>query len=53
MNNSSFTVTFQGSEAEEQVFTLPEQLDEFLEQVHLYAVHNCDYRVNGKSYLGE
>ena len=47
-------VTFDGAESEEgeQVFTLPDQLDELLEKVHNYAVHNCDFYVNGKSYLG-
>lgn len=47
-------VTFDGAESEEgeQVFTLPDQLDELIEKVHNYAVHNCDFRVNGKSYLG-
>jgi phosphomannomutase len=47
-------VTFEGAESEEgeQVFTLPDQLDELIENVHNYAVHNCDFRVNGKSYLG-
>ncbi|MBO7527096.1 MAG: hypothetical protein J6T74_04265, partial [Clostridia bacterium] len=34
-------VTFEGAESEEgeQVFTLPDQLDELLEKVHNYAVH--------------
>lgn len=47
-------VTFEGAESEEgeQVFTLPDQLDELIEKVHNYAVHNCDFSVNGKSYLG-
>lgn len=47
-------VTFEGANSEEgeQVFTLPDQLDELIENVHNYAVHNCDFRVNGKSYLG-
>lgn len=47
-------VTFEGAESEEgeQVFTLPDQLDELIENVHNYAVHNCDFSVNGKSYLG-
>jgi len=47
-------VTFEGGESEEgeQVFTLPDQLDELIENVHNYAVHNCDFYVNGKSYLG-
>ena len=47
-------VTFDGAESEEgeQVFTLPDQLDELIENVHNYAVHNCDFCVNGKSYLG-
>ena len=46
-------VTFEGAESEEgeQVFTLPDQLDELIENVHNYAVHNCDFSVNGKSYL--
>ena len=49
-----FKVTFDGAESEEgeQVFTLPDQLDELLEKVHNYAVHNCDFYVNGKSYCG-
>ena len=47
-------VTFEGANSEEgeQVFTLPDQLDELIENVHNYAVHNCDFCVNGKSYLG-
>lgn len=47
-------VTFDGAESEEgeQVFTLPDQLDELIEKVHNYAVHNCDFYVNGKSYFG-
>lgn len=47
-------VTFDGAESEEgeQVFTLPDQLDELIENVHNYAVHNCDFYVNGKSYCG-
>ena len=47
-------VTFDGAESEEgeQVFTLPDQLDELIEKVHNYAVHNCDFYVNGKSYCG-
>lgn len=47
-------VTFEGANSEEgeQVFTLPDQLDELIENVHNYAVHNCDFSVNGKSYLG-
>lgn len=47
-------VTFEGADSEEgeQVFTLPDQLDELIENVHNYAVHNCDFYVNGKSYLG-
>lgn len=47
-------VTFEGAESEEgeQVFTLPDQLDELIENVHNYAVHNCYFSVNGKSYLG-
>lgn len=49
-----FKVTFDGAESEEgeQVFTLPDQLDELIEKVHNYAVHNCDFYVNGKSYCG-
>lgn len=49
-----FKVTFEGAESEEgeQVFTLPDQLDELIENVHNYAVHNCDFCVNGKSYMG-
>lgn len=47
-------VTFKGGESEEgeQVFTLPDQLDELIENVHNYAVHNCDFEVNGKYYGG-
>lgn len=47
-------VTFEGAESEEgeQVFTLPDQLDELIENVHNYAVHNCDFKVNGKYYGG-
>ena len=47
-------VTFEGGESEEgeQVFTLPDQLDELIENVHNYAVHNCDFKVNGKYYGG-
>ena len=47
-------VTFEGANSEEgeQVFTLPDQLDELVENIHNYAVHNCDFYVNGKSYLG-
>lgn len=49
-----FKVTFEGAESEEgeQVFTLPDQLDELIENIHNYAVHNCDFYVNGKSYCG-
>lgn len=49
-----FKVTFEGAESEEgeQVFTLPDQLDELIENVHNWAVHNCDFYVNGKSYFG-
>lgn len=49
-----FKVTFEGANSEEgeQVFTLPDQLDELIENVHNYAVHNCDFYVNGKSYMG-
>ena len=49
-----FKVTFEGAESEEgeQVFTLPDQLNELIENVHNYAVHNCDFYVNGKSYMG-
>lgn len=49
-----FKVTFEGAESEEgeQVFTLPDQLNELIENVHNYAVHNCDFSVNGKSYFG-
>ena len=45
-------VTFEGANSEEgeQVFTLPDQLDELIENVHNYAVHNCDFTVNGKYY---
>lgn len=45
-------VTFEGAESEEgeQVFTLPDQLDELIENVHNWAVHNCDFCVNGKYY---
>ena len=45
-------VTFEGAESEEgeQVFTLPDQLDELIENVHNWAVHNCDFTVNGKYY---
>ena len=45
-------VTFEGANSEEgeQVFTLPDQLDELIENVHNYAVHNCDFSVNGKYY---
>ena len=51
----SFKVTFEGAESEEgeQVYNLPEQLNEFVEQIRLYATHNCDFYVNGKSYSGE
>lgn len=47
-----FKVTFEGAESEEgeQVFTLPDQLDELIENVHNWAVHNCDFCVNGKYY---
>lgn len=47
-----FKVTFEGAESEEgeQVFTLPDQLDELIENVHNYAVHNCDFTVNGRYY---
>lgn len=47
-----FKVTFEGANSEEgeQVFTLPDQLNELLENVHNYAVHNCDFYVNGKYY---
>ena len=49
-----FKVTFEGANSEEgeQVFTLPDQLDELIENIHNYAVHNCDFYVNGKSYMG-
>lgn len=49
-----FKVTFEGAESEEgeQVFTLPTQLNELIKNVHNYAVHNCDFSVNGKSYFG-
>ena len=49
-----FKVTFEGANSEEgeQVFTLPDQLNELIENVHNYAVHNCDFYVNGKSYMG-
>lgn len=51
----SFVVTFEGAEDErgEQKFVLPRQLHEFLAECHNFAVHNCDYYVNGVSYLGE
>lgn len=51
----SIKVTFEGAESEEgeQVYNLPEQLNEFVEQIRLYATHNCDFYVNGKSYSGE
>lgn len=47
-----FKVTFEGAESEEgeQVFTLPDQLNELIANVHDYAVHNCDFRVNGRYY---
>jgi len=47
-------VTFEGADSEEgeKVFTLPEQLNELIENVHECAIHNCDFYVNGKSYLG-
>lgn len=50
-----FKVTFEGADSEEgeQVFVLPDQLNEFVEQIRLYATHNCDFYVNGKSYSGE
>ena len=52
-NEHEMKVTFAGAEDEDdKVFTLPEQLDELIENVHDYAVHNCDFYVNGKSYLG-
>ena len=46
---NKFKVTFEGADSEEgeQVFTLPDQLDEFVEQIRLYATHNCDFYVNG------
>lgn len=49
-----FKVTFEGANSEEgeQVFTLPAQLNELIAIVHDYAVHNCDFIVNGKSYIG-
>ena len=52
---NKFKVTFAGAESEEGEleFTLPEQLHEFVEQIRLYATHNCDFYVNGKSYSGE
>lgn len=52
---NKFKVTFEGADSEEgeQVITLPEQLDEFVEQIRLWATHNCDFYVNGKSYSGE
>ena len=51
----SFVVTFEGADDErgEQKFVLPRQLHEFLAECHNFAVHNCDYYVNGVSYLGE
>jgi hypothetical protein len=51
----SFVVTFEGADDErgEQKFVLPRQLHEFLTECHNFAVHNCDYYVNGVSYLGE
>lgn len=47
-----FKVTFEGAESEEgeQVFTLPDQLNELIANVHDYAVHNCDFKVNGRYY---
>lgn len=51
----SFEVTFEGADDErgELKFVLPRQLHEFLTECHNFAVHNCDYYVNGVSYLGE
>jgi len=51
----SFEVTFEGADDErgELKFVLPRQLHEFLNECHNFAVHNCDYYVNGVSYLGE
>ena len=53
--HGSFVVTFEGADDErgEQKFVLPRQLHEFLAECHNFAVHNCDYYVNGVSYLGE
>ena len=51
----SFQATFKGADSEEGklTFTLPEQLDEFVEKICEYAVCNCDFYVNDKCYLGE
>ncbi len=50
-----FVVTFEGANDErgELKFVLPRQLHEFLAECHNFAVHNCDYYVNGVSYMGE
>ena len=50
-----FVVTFKGADDErgELQFKLPQQLHEFLSECHNFAVHNCDYYVNGVSYMGE
>lgn len=50
-----FLVTFEGADDErgELKFVLPRQLHEFLAECHNFAVHNCDYYVNGVSYMGE
>ena len=50
-----FVVTFEGADDErgELQFKLPQQLHEFLRECHNFAVHNCDYYVNGVSYMGE
>ena len=50
-----FVVTFEGADDErgELKFMLPRQLHEFLAECHNFAVHNCDYYVNGVSYMGE
>ena len=53
-NENEMKVIFAGADSDEGdiEFTLPEQLDELIENVHSYAVHNCDFYVNGKSYSG-
>ena len=54
-SEDGFVVTFEGANDErgELKFVLPRQLHEFLAECHGFAVHNCDYYVNGVSYMGE